>query len=344
MTSTPAALSPEPLIRMIQGVQVTAILQAGLELGVFDRIAAGLRQPPAIAAAVGADERGTRILLDALSAIGLLERGEGRGAGYGLSPLADAFLVTGRPHYLGGVVDILASPWTWSSHQHMAEAVRRGGTPWDQSVEIPGHAFWETFAPASTGVARPAGQRVAELLAGWCEGRARLEILDVACGSGLLSLTLAARHPAARSTLLDWPNVLELARTTIDTMGLRERTGLIEGDAFTVPLGGPYDVIIASNVFHHFSEERCLTLLRRLRDVLEPDGRLVVQEFLSGPPPAEVPFPYLFSVRMLTATREGEAHSLDAYRRLLDGAGFAAPEVHAVQDMPSSVLVAGPAR
>jgi cyclopropane fatty-acyl-phospholipid synthase-like methyltransferase len=109
---------------------------------------------------------------------------------------------------------------------------------------------------------------------------------------------------------------------------------------FIEPLRGPYDLIIASHIFHHFSEQRCLTLMRRLFEVLKPDGRLVIQDFISGLPPAQTPFPYLFSVRMLTWTRDGEAYSLDTYSRLLQEAGFSSPELHSRQGMPSSFLIA----
>jgi hypothetical protein len=37
---------------------------------------------------------------------------------------------------------------------------------------------------------------------------------------------------------------------------------LIEGDVFEVVLDGPYDVIIASHIFHHFPEQRFLTSSR----------------------------------------------------------------------------------
>ena len=59
-------------MQMLNGLQVTAILQARLQLRVFDQIAAGKGQAGTIAAAIDADERGTRILLDALAALELL--------------------------------------------------------------------------------------------------------------------------------------------------------------------------------------------------------------------------------------------------------------------------------
>jgi hypothetical protein len=71
------------------------------------------------------------------------------------------FLVTDRPSYLGGMVNILAGSWTWTGYPRLAEAVVRGGTILDQHAETPGHEFWETFAPSSTGIAAPAAQALA---------------------------------------------------------------------------------------------------------------------------------------------------------------------------------------
>lgn len=334
--TSPAFISPEPLMQMIQGLQVTAILRAGVQLGIFDLIANGNDQANSIAATIGADEHGTRILLDALAALGLLERTDG----YQLTRLADAFLVTNRPSYLGGMVNILAAPWAWSGYPRLAEAVRHGGTILEQHAETPGWEFWEAFAPSSVGIAVPAAQVLAELVRGWAGQRESLDILDVASGSGLFSLTLAAQHPRARASLLDWANVLKFTKDNVDRLSLRDCTSFIEGDIFEVPLGGPYDVIIASHIFHHFSEQRCLTLMCRLAEALKPDGRLVIHEFISGSRPAETPFPYLFSIIMLTSTRDGEAYSLDTYSRLLQEAGFSPPEVHESQGMPSRFLIA----
>lgn len=219
-----------------------------------------------------------------------------------------------------------------------------GGSILDQHAETPGHEFWEIFAPSSTGVAAPAAQALAQLLRGWGDQRESLEILDIACGSGLYSLTLAAQHPIARSTLLDWANVLEHTKDNVDRLGLRERARFIDGDVFEVALGGPYDVIIASHIFHHFSEQRCLELMHRLAEALKPDGRLVIHEFVSGSAPARDPFPYLFSVIMLAWSAAGEAYSLDTYRRLLHYAGFSPPEAHESRGMPSRFLITEHAR
>jgi SAM-dependent methyltransferase len=331
-------VSPEPLMQMMQGLQVTAILQAAVQLGVFDRLAEGKNQIGSIATGIAADERGTRILLNALAALGMVETADGT---YALSPLADAFLVSSRPTYLGGMLNIMAGSWAWTGYPRLADAVRTGGTILEEHAETPGHEFWEAFAPSSVGTAAPAANALAEILGPWAAERDGLAVLDIACGSGLYSLTLAARQASARTTLLDWANVLELARTNVEEMGLVERTGYIEGNVFEVPLGGPYDLVVASHIFHHFSKERCLELLRRLRDTLKPGGRLAINDFVpGGSRPVDEPFPFLFSVIMLTWTREGEAYPLGTYERLLAQAGFGRIEVHPSVGMPSSFIIA----
>jgi C-methyltransferase len=325
-------------MQMIQGLQVTAILQAGVQLGVFDRIAEGKNQTASIAADAGADERGMRILLNALAALGMLDTTDGI---YSLSPLAEAFLVSSRPTYLGGMLDIMAGGWAWRGYPRLADAVRAGGTILEDHAETPGHEFWEAFAPSSVGIATPAAHALAGILAPWAAGQESLEVLDIACGSGLYSLTLAARQPGARTTLVDWANVLELTRANVEKMGLADRADYIEGDVFEVPLGGPYDLIIASHIFHHFSEERCLELMRRLFDALKPGGRLAINDFVpGGSRPADQPFPFLFSVVMLAWTLDGEAHPLSTYERLLTQAGFGHVEVHPSVGMPSSFMIA----
>jgi 2-polyprenyl-3-methyl-5-hydroxy-6-metoxy-1,4-benzoquinol methylase len=332
------AVTPEPVMQAIQGYQVTGILKAGIDLAVFDAIAKGNSDPASIAGAIGADERATRILLDALAVIGFLQSDDGR---FGLTPVADAFLVRERPTYLGSMVNIMDPGWLWDAFQRLPEAVRNGGTVLDQHAETPQNEWWETFARSIGGMATPAAEGLAAMLAPWAKGRQSLEVLDVACGNGKYSTAIAEQIDNAGITLLDWPNVLEITRGYVEEAGLGDRASYIEGSMFEVPLGGPYDLIITSHVFHHFSEKRCVELLRRLAEALKPDGRLAIQDFMAGDSaPAEEPFPRLFSVIMLVFTHEGEAYPVSAYERMLPEAGLRIAEVHQPPGAPSRFVFA----
>ncbi len=335
--SNGAAPSPESVMQMVQGLEVAGILKGAVDLGVFDEIAAGRRDAESIATSIGADERATRILLDALAALGLLTTGPD----YDLAPTADAFLVRNRRAYIGGATDILAGRWAWENFGRVADIVRNGGTIMKEDGETPGHEFWTTFAVSSTGMATPSTQALAETLEPWIRERDELAVLDVACGSGLYGLAIARSHPTARLTLLDWGNVLERARANVDAFGSRTGPTYIDGDAFETDLGGPYDLIVVSHFFHHFSEARCRQALQRFATALKPGGRIAIDEFATAATnPAEEPFPALFSVVMLAWTREGMAHPVSYYERWLAEAGFARPEIHDGRGMPSHFILA----
>jgi C-methyltransferase len=339
-SQAPATNSPPaaPLMQLMQGYQATALLRTGVELGVFDRLAGGPATAAAVASSVGADERGVRILLDALTALGLLE---GDGEGYRLSPLSAAYLVSSGPAYLGSLTRIFSADHLWERFRGLSGAVRRGGAVTEDHAETPMHPWWEEFAASVGGMAAGAAPTLAAAVAPWAGGRDRLDVLDVACGNGMYGYTVALQQPQARVWSLDWPNVLATTRGVAEKLGVADRVEYISGDMFEMPLGGPYDLVVMSHVLHHFDEDRCLTLLRRVAEVTRRGGRIAIQDFVptGGDPARDVPA-HLFSVIMLVWTRQGEAHPLARLERMLAAAGFGPPELHPVPEMPTQVLVA----
>jgi len=316
----------------------TAILVTALELGVFDAVAAGAISPDEVAHRQGLDPRGTRLLLNALSSLGLLDSD---GVSYLLPVGADKLLVRGEPGFVGDMAKVMASKWEWDALTTLPDAVRRGGTVAAQHAETPEYAYWEDFAAYAGAVAAPAAEVTADALASWAAGRDQLDVLDMACGHGLYGYTLAARNPRARVWSLDWPNVLPVALERAARMGVADRVSTIAGDMFEADLGGPYDAVLITNVLHHFSEERAVELLRRAAGVLAPDGRMVVVGFtVSDAPQAEDAAAHLFSILMLIWTHQGEVHSLQSYERMLRDAGFAHVKPHPVPASPLWVLTA----
>ncbi|MDR7276790.1 class I SAM-dependent methyltransferase [Catenuloplanes atrovinosus] len=334
MTST---LTRRDISDMMQAYKKTSLLRTGVGLGVFDALADGPLGADDLAARRELHPRGARILLDALAAIGLVEPVDGR---FALAPAAAEHLVSTRPDYLGGMVKVMSSDWEWDALRDLDGAVRAGGTVLDTHAETPGYRYWEDFAEYATKVARPTAEVMAEVLAPWAKERETLDVLDVACGHGMYGYTMAAHNPHARVWSLDWENVLAVTAQHAAAMGVADRASFIPGDMFTEPLGGPYDLVLLTNVTHHFSEQRVTELVTRLGTVVRPGGRLVIVGFTTGDePPALDPAPYLFSVLMLVWTHEGESHSVAAYDRALAAGGFGPATVHPT-DLPFRILVA----
>jgi hypothetical protein len=93
---------PEPLLQMGMSFTSARTLAAGVQLNVFSHLAARRRTAAEVARAAGASERGTGMLLDALTGLELLTE---TGARYQLTPKAARYLVRESPDYVGGMME-----------------------------------------------------------------------------------------------------------------------------------------------------------------------------------------------------------------------------------------------
>lgn len=325
---------PEGLMQLMQGAQVCGLFKSSIELGVYEKLAAGAKSASEVARAIDCPERSTRILLDALAVLGLVEKS---GDGYALAPTSRMFLVPGMPTYLGEMVQVFASDMMWNGAHRFTDAVRKGGTVLDAHAETPGNSFWETFARVTGALAVPGGMALDGLLDGWLRDRAEVRVLDVAAGSGLYGFVLAKR-PNVKLTALDWPNVLEETKKQAARFGVdAARVRYLPGNLFEADYQGPYDLILLSHVYHHFDPPTCEALTKRVAAALAPGGRVAIHDLLYD---AELknPMGALFSTTMLLWTRKGEAYSAEQYQGWLRSAGLTPSGVYPSQRMPSSYL------
>ena len=105
-------------------------------------------------------------------------------------------------------------------------------------------------------------------------------VLDLGCGTGLLTLMIKQYVPTARVTGLDGDEeVLKIARD-------KSRGADIQWDhAFATDLPYPdqsFDAVVSSFVTHHLTSEDKLRAFQEVHRVLRPDGGFHIVDF--GPP------------------------------------------------------------
>src|SRR5688572_16105849 len=118
-TSKP--VSPQKFMDDLGAARQSLALIAAVELDLFTPIAEGKRTAADVARAIKSPERGVERLLDAMVGMGYLTK---RGRQYGLTPLADSFLVRTRPSYLGAIVQ--ESRITLPGWMHLTDVIRTG--------------------------------------------------------------------------------------------------------------------------------------------------------------------------------------------------------------------------
>ena len=326
------------IFHMLLAYKKSALLRSGIELGVFAHLAERPGTAADVAAELGLAPRGTRLLLNALVAIDVLEESDGR---YRLTGWAAETLDPAREGYVGELSRILTSTWEWEAMGRLSEAVRLGGPVIAENAEHLDYGYYEEFATHAGAVTRPTVATMADVLDDWATGRESLDVLDLACGHGMYGFTLAERHPQARIWSVDNPRVLEIAQKHAARVGVADRVHTMPGDMFSMELGGPYDLVLITNVLHHHTPERATELLRRVAAVTRPGGRIVLVGITADDGPVRLsPEAHLFSLLMLVWTENGEAHSAGTYERMLTAAGYTGMRLHRQLSVPMRVIVA----
>jgi ubiquinone/menaquinone biosynthesis C-methylase UbiE len=316
-------------MRILGDFANSQILDAAIEYDFFSLIDRGAHGAEEIARQAGTDPRATRIVLDSLPALGLVEK---RREQYFLTPTAKFFLVRGKPSYVGDFRHVALA--LWDGMAHLKESLKTGKpfSRLDTGTELP---VWEKLVLGIIVIAQPAAEALCDLLRIGRELKG-LKILDIAGGSSVFGMTFLSRDPTSQVTQLDWPNVNAVAKKLSKERGLEGKIRFIDGEHHTAAIEpNNYDLILASNFCRFESPKGNQELFAKACRALKPGGLLVVNDFVPNEERTEPTFALRFSVYTLTHTPEGECWTLSQYSEWLKKAGFRDIETHG--DIPKTL-------
>ncbi|HCC58560.1 MAG TPA: methyltransferase type 12 [Solibacterales bacterium] len=328
------APSPQLVFDTLLAYQRSAALVTAIELDLFRAIADGPGDAASLGRQCGASERGTRILCDYLTVIGLLDKADGH---YRNTPTSALFLDSQSPAYMGQGARFLCHAQLREPFQHLTEIVRTGRTVLpDHGTARVDNPSWVEFARSMTGITGPSAAPMAEMVLEGCSGP--LRVLDIAAGHGLFGIAIAKRNPEARIVALDSAEVLAVARENAQREGVGDRYEELPGDAFEVDFKGPYDIVLLTNFLHHFDPPTCTVLLRKIRAAMRPGGTLAALDFVPNddrvsPPPAAS-----FSLVMLATTEAGDAYTLRELEAMYRASAFDHVAARTVPTGPGTVV------
>ena len=325
--------NPAAIFDAINAYQTSCALKAAIELDIFTEIGKGANTTAALAKAVGASERGVRILCDFLVVAGFLAKDVET---YSLTINSATFLDRNSPAYFGIAVEFLLDPRLIGPFSNLREVVKSGRTtlPGEGTVSHD-NPIWIDFARQMAPLVYPAAAEIAEIIS----GDGPLRVLDIAAGHGLFGITIAERNPNARITALDWPHVLEVAAENARKAGVASRHELLPGDAFEVDYGGAYNLVLVTNFFHHFDPPTCERLLRKIFAALAPGGRCVNLDFVVDEGRVSPPTSASFAMMMLGTTVAGDVYTFAEYDAMFRRAGFASSELRALSRSAETVII-----
>lgn len=296
-------LTPEKILQTGMGFWASKTLLSAVELGVFTALAAQPGDMESIAQRTGLHARGARDFLDALVALGFLQR---EGGVYRNAPDADLFLDRNKPTYLGGALEV-ASRFTFSTWAHLTSALRTGqrqnaaagGKSKIRELYASTEAL-KSFLAAMSAVSRMSNMAIAQAFP-WGQYQT---FVDAGCAQGDLAVQIARSHPHIRGTGFDLAPVQPVFEEYVAQAGLKERLAFQGGDFFADPLPRA-DVVSFGHILHDWNLEEKKALLRKAYDALPSGGAVLVYDALIDDDRSKNVFGLLMSLNMLVESEGG---------------------------------------
>jgi len=311
-------------------------IQIALKLGIFERLSAGAFAADGLASTIGSEARATAILCNALAALGLLHKIDGR---FRLDQAAQRFLVEASPEYLGGM--ILFDAALWDEWGRLEDSIRTGAPARTPDMFQSSPAATERFIRAMDSLVRARGDdrwTAEHLDLGFASS-----IADLGGGPGTYLVEFLRHFRKLRGAIWDLPATLEVAQRILSERAptMLARIELREVDYLAGELPGPVDAIFMSNIIHSENEPVNEALMAKCFRALRLGGLIAIKDHIMDRDLTEPAAGAVFSLYLLLTTR-GRDYSFDETAGWLEAAGFAEIRLTTLPSPPftSSIVTA----
>lgn len=292
-------LTPGDLFEISGYYWKTCTLHAAVKLDIFTAV--GNRQLSAdeIAGRIEAEPRAVAMLLNALVAMELLSKKNGRFAG---TPSGRTFLSKESEHYIGYMI---------MHHHHLVQSWSKLDVAVKTGKPVRGEASFgdeerrESFLMGMFNIAMGTAPTVAEAI----DLSGKKKLLDLGGGPGTYAIHFCMANPKLEATLFDLPTTRPFAEKTVGRFNLSDRIDFKAGSYLTDEIPGTFDAAWLSHILHGEGPEECLEIIRKTSSVLEPGGIIIIHDFILENSMDGPLFPALFSLNMLLGTQSGQAYS-----------------------------------
>jgi hypothetical protein len=314
-------VTPDAIMQLGLGFWGSKALLSAVELGLFSELAdAGALDGEELRNRLGLHERSARDFFDALVALGMLEREDGR---YANTPATDVFLDRAKPSYMGGILE-MANARLYGFWGSLTEGLRTGEA---QNEAKGGEDFFgelyadparlAQFASAMSGVSGGAAQAIAAKFP-WQDHKS---VIDIGCAEGAVPVQIALAHEHMGGGGFDLPPLAPIFEQYVAGVGLGERLSFTAGDFFADPLPEA-DVLVMGHILHDWDMDEKRVLLRKAHEALPEGGALIVYDAMIDDERRGNAFGLLMSLNMLIETPGGFDYTGADCRGWIEEAGF----------------------
>jgi len=299
-----SAPSPEHILQTGLAFWASKTLLSAVEMEVFTELAKHPEDLNTLTGRLGLHPRSSRDFLDALVALGFLERKDGI---YSNTPSTELFLDKQKPSYIGGMLE-MANQRLFKHWNSLTTALRTGQPQGEAGPDAKDSFITlyadperlKTFLRAMTGGSRGGNLAIAAKFP-WAQYKT---VADIGPAQGDLLAQVALKNPHLTGIGLDLPEVGPIFEEYIELNGLSSRVKFQPGSFFTDALPKA-DVIMMGHILHDWNLEEKRMLIRKAYEALPTGGALLLYEAIIDDDRKKNAFGLLMSLNMLIETPGG---------------------------------------
>jgi len=300
---TGSAPSPDHILQTGLAFWASKTLLSAVEMEVFTELARRPESLESLTGRLGLHPRSSRDFLDALVALGFLERTDGH---YSNTPSSDLFLDKHKPSYIGGILE-MANKRLYGHWSRLTTALRTGEQQNEaMGEEEPFAAIYadptrlKGFLRAMTGISRGANLAIASKFP-WNKYKTAA---DCGTAQGDLIVQVALKNPHLQGIGFDLPEVAPIFEEYVEQNGLSSRVSFQPGSFFTDPLP-KVDVIMMGHILHDWNLEEKKMLIRKAYEAIPEGGAFIAYDAVIDDERSKNAFGLLMSLNMLIETPGG---------------------------------------
>lgn len=332
-----AGVNPARILETGLAFWASKTLLSAVEMEVFTELARQPAELARLAERLGLHARGARDFLDALVALGFLQRVNGV---YGNTPETELFLDKRKPSYIGGILE-MANLRLYPFWGDLTTALRTG-LPQNEASRGGPDLFAALYADpvrlggflrAMTGISHGANLAIAAKFP-WDQYQSAV---DAGAAQGDLVTQIARAHPHMRCLGFDLPEVGPIFEEYVAANGVAERVRFQPGSFLSEPLPKA-EVVLMGHVLHDWDLDTKRMLIGKAYTALPPGGALVAYDSIIDDDRSQNAFGLMASLNMLIETPGGFDYTGADCRGWMAEAGFRETRVEHLVGPDSMVI------
>jgi precorrin-6B methylase 2 len=318
-------VDPSNIFQVGMGFWASKVLLTAVKLELFTYLAEKPLSGKQIKHRLCLQGRGMNDFLDALVALGFLERSGIRDtAVYANSADANQFLDKNKLSYIGGILE-MANNRLYPFWNFLEDGLEKG-TPQNELRTGETSFFEKIYADTDRTrefVNAMSGAQMGNFVAfaHQFDFTSYETLCDIGGAGAQLSAQVVTHNPHMKCISLDLPQVSPIALENISKMGVANKVEVVTRDFFKDPFPKA-DVITMGNILHDWGLADKKILIRKAYEALPKGGSLVVIENIIDNERRENAFGLLMSLNMLIETLEGFNFSMADFQEWANEAGF----------------------